>query len=133
LLPLILWCVANWCLTSLMDGKGSFKDIFISVCYAVIPLCFVMLPAALLTNALSLDEATIITYMMNIAYVWTGILIVASSMTVHSYSFGKNIMVCLLTIVGMAIILFLAMLFLSVSNRMISFIGSLISEISIRF
>ena len=42
-------------------------------------------------------------------------------------------MVCLLTIVGMAIILFLAMLFLSVSNRMISFIGSLISEISIRF
>ena len=54
-------------------------------------------------------------------------------MTVHSYSFGKNIMVCLLTIVGMAIILFLAMLFLSVSNRMISFIGSLISEISIRF
>lgn len=133
LLPLILWCVANWCLTSLMDGKGSFKDIFISVCYAVIPLCFMMLPAALLTNALSLDEATIITYMMNIAYVWTGILIVASSMTVHSYSFGKNIMVCLLTIVGMAIILFLAMLFLSVSNRMISFIGSLISEISIRF
>lgn len=133
LLPLILWCVANWCLTSLMDGKGSFKDIFISVCYAVIPLCFVMLPAALLSNALTLDEATIITYMMNIGYIWTGILIVASSMTVHSYSFGKNVMVCLLTIVGMAIILFLAMLFLSVSNRMISFIAGLISEISIRF
>lgn len=133
LLPLLLWCTANWCLTSLMDGKGSFKDIFISMCYAVIPLCFVMLPAALLSNALTLDEATIITYMMNIAYVWTGILIVASSMTVHSYSFGKNILVCLLTVVGMAIILFLAMLFLSVSNRMISFIGSLISEISIRF
>ena len=131
-LPLILWCIANWCLTSLMDGKGTFKDIFISICYAAIPLCFFMLPAALLSNALVLDEAMIVTYMMNIAYVWTGILVVASSMTVHSYSFGKNILVCLLTIVGMAIILFLAMLFLSVSNRMISFISGLISEISIR-
>ncbi len=132
LLPLMLWCIANWCLTSLMDGKGSFKDIFISVCYATIPLCFFMLPSALLSNALVLDEAVIVSYMMNIAYVWTGILIVASSMTVHSYSFGKNVLVCLLTIVGMGIILFLAMLFLSVSNRMISFIGGLISEISIR-
>lgn len=132
LLPLVLWCVANWCLTSLMDGKGNFKDIFISVCYAVIPLCFLMLPAALVSNVLTLDEATIMTYMMNIAYVWTGILIVSSSMTVHDYSFGKNILVCILTIVGMAIILFLAMLFLSVSNRMITFIGSLISEISLR-
>ena len=128
----MLWCIANWCLTSLMDGKGSFKDIFISVCYATIPLCFFMLPSALLSNALVLDEAVIVSYMMNIAYVWTGILIVASSMTVHSYSFGKNVLVCLLTIVGMGIILFLAMLFLSVSNRMISFIGGLISEISIR-
>ncbi len=132
LLPLLLWCIANWCLTSLMDGKGTFKDIFISICYATIPLCFFMLPAALLSNALILDEAMIVTYMMNIGYVWTGILIVASSMTVHSYSFGKNILVCLLTIVGMGIILFLAMLFLSVSNRMISFISGLISEISIR-
>ena len=95
-------------------------------------ICFFMLPSALLSNALVLDEAVIVSYMMNIAYVWTGILIVASSMTVHSYSFGKNVLVCLLTIVGMGIILFLAMLFLSVSNRMISFIGGLISEISIR-
>lgn len=133
LLPLVLWCIANWCLTSLMDGKGSFKDIFISVCYAVIPLCFLMLPSAIVTNMLTLDEAAIVTYMMNIAYVWTGILLVASSMTVHDYTFGKNILVCLLTIVGMAIILFLAMLFLSVSNRMITFIGGLFNELSLRF
>ncbi len=132
LLPLVLWCVANWCLTSLMDGKGSLKDIFISVCFAVIPLCFLMIPSAIVSNFLTLDEAAILSYMMNIAYVWTGILIVASSMTVHDYSFGKNILVCILTIVGMAIILFLAMLFLSVSNRIIEFIGNLISEISLR-
>ena len=131
----MLWCIANWCLTSLMDGKGSFKDIFISVCYATIPLCFFMLPSALLSNALVLDEAVIVSYMMNIAYVWTGILIVASSMTVHSYSFGKNVLSIfggMMASLGMGIILFLAMLFLSVSNRMISFIGGLISEISIR-
>ena len=25
--PYLLWCVANWCFTSLMDGEGGMKDV----------------------------------------------------------------------------------------------------------
>ena len=32
-----LFVLANWCLTSLMDGKGTMKDIYIYTCYIAYP------------------------------------------------------------------------------------------------
>ena len=34
-LVFILWCVANWCTTSLMDGKGKMVEIVTAIGYAV--------------------------------------------------------------------------------------------------
>jgi len=30
-----LWCVSNWSLTSLMDGEGTFREIYINSAYAL--------------------------------------------------------------------------------------------------
>ena len=32
LLPLGFYVVSNWCFTTLMDGEGSLKDVFIAIC-----------------------------------------------------------------------------------------------------
>ena len=34
IVPVLLWVVGNWCLTTLFDGEGSMKDIFIATCYS---------------------------------------------------------------------------------------------------
>ena len=34
-LPLLIWCCANWCWTTLFDGKGSFKDVYMGMGYAL--------------------------------------------------------------------------------------------------
>ncbi|MEG1887126.1 MAG: YIP1 family protein [Oscillospiraceae bacterium] len=132
LLPVFLWCIANWCLTSLMDGKGNFKDIFVATSYALIPIILLVLPASLISNFLVQQELAFITYALNLALFWTGLLIFFGSMVTHSYELGKNIGVCILTIVGIAIILFLAFLLLNVSSRMFAFISNIITEISFR-
>ncbi len=33
----IIWCIANWCLTTLMDGKGKFNHIYMATAYAFTP------------------------------------------------------------------------------------------------
>jgi hypothetical protein len=38
ILPFIVWCVSNWSITTLIDGEGSFKDIYITTAYALLPL-----------------------------------------------------------------------------------------------
>ena len=33
-MPVTLFCIANWCLTLMLDGEGTMPQIFIGLCYA---------------------------------------------------------------------------------------------------
>ena len=132
LLPLALWCAANWCLTSLMDGKGTMKDIYIAVCYSLIPLILFLLPTSIIAHFLILEELPILAVASNIGYAWMAALIFFGMMVTHDYSLGKNIVVSLLTIVGIGIILFLLMIFFSLCGRMISLVNNIINEVTFR-
>ena len=48
------------------------------------------------------------------------------------HPFGKNIVVSLLTVVGIAIILFLVMIFFSLTGRMVDLITNIVNEITFR-
>ena len=53
-------------------------------------------------------------------------------MVTHDYSVGKNILTCIATIVGMAFIMFIGVLFSSLMAKIVSFITNIINEISYR-
>ena len=132
LIPLFLWVVGNWCLTTLFDGEGNFKDIFITSAYALVPMVVLCIPATLLSNVLSLDEVAIATLLKSISFVWMGFLLFFGIMTTHGYSMGKNLLITICTIVAMVFIAFLIMLFSNLVSRMVSFVSEIITEISYR-
>ena len=131
-MPLLLWCVANWCLTTLFEGEGSLKDIFIASCYSLTPLPLLIIPSVILSNVLAKNEGQLITLMSSIAFVWMGILLFLGMMVTHDYSMFKNILTCIATVVGMAFIMFLAILFSSLMAKIVSFISSIVIEINYR-
>lgn len=131
-MPLLLWCVANWCLTTLMEGEGSLKDIFIAACYCLVPLPLLMFPAVILSNVLAKNEGQLITLLQSFAFIWMGILLFFAMMVTHDYTFIKNVITCIGTIVGMAFIMFLAILFSTLVAKMVSFVSSIIVEINYR-
>ena len=53
-----LWCISNWCLTSLYDGEGKFVDIVKATAYALIPLVLVNIILIPMSYALVLTEAS---------------------------------------------------------------------------
>ena len=130
--PVILWSVANWCLTTLFDGEGSFKDIFVATCYALVPLPILIVPSVLISNVALATEATIINLLVSFAFIWAGLLIFFGMMVTHDYTFSKNILTSLGTIVGMAIIMFIGILFSTLLAKIVSFISSIITEITFR-
>ncbi len=131
-MPLLLWCVANWCLTTLFEGEGSFKDIFVATCYALTPLPLLIIPSVLLSNVLAKSEGQIITLLTTFAFIWMGCLVFVGMMVTHDYSMFKSILTSVGTIVGAAFIMFLAILFTSLVGKMVSFVSSIIVEINYR-
>jgi hypothetical protein len=131
-IPILLWIVANWCLTTLFDGEGSFKDIFVAVGYALTPMPVMLFFSTLISNIVTTEEMALASMLVVIGYVWAGMLIFFGMMVTHDYTITKNILISLFTIVGMVIIIFVVVLFSGLIGKMISFISSIIVEISYR-
>lgn len=132
LVPVLLWSVANWCLTTLFDGEGSFKDIFVATCYALVPLPILIIPSVIISNFAVKTEATIINLLVSFAFIWCGLLIFFGTMVTHDYTFSKNVITSLGTIVGMAVIMFIGVLFSTLLAKIVSFISSIVIEITYR-
>ncbi len=131
-IPVFLWVLANWCLTTLFDGEGSFKDIFIATCYALVPLPIFIIPATIFSNFATEDEMGLINLIISFGFICTGLLLFFGMMTTHDYTFGKNVIISICTIVGMAFIIFLIILFITLIAKIVSFVQSIVTELSYR-
>jgi len=130
--PIALWTVSNWCLTTLFDGEGSLKDIYIATGYALAPLPLFVLISTILTNVLSSSEGTIPNMLITIAFIWVVMLLFFGTMVTHDYTLNKNFITILGTIVAAAVIMFVAILFSSLVVKMVGFLISLVTEIGDR-
>lgn len=130
--PLLLAVVSNMCFTTLMDGKGTFKDTYIAVSYATVPYALCTIPLTLISHVLISDELSILNLFTSVILAWVLMLVFCGLMTVHDYSFGKNIVVCALTVAGIAFMLFIAIVFLSLTGKVLSLITSIVTEVSYR-
>lgn len=131
--PVILWVVANWCITTLFEGEGSFKDVFIATCYSLVPLPMLIIPGVMLTNVLTVTEMAIYDMMVSFAFVWMAMLVIFGMMVTHDYSLGKNFITTIVSIVGAAFIIFIAGLFSTLVAKVFTFFYNIYVELSYRW
>jgi hypothetical protein len=132
LLPFLVLCVANWALSTLFDGKGRFKDIYMAMCYALVPYILIQLPLIPISHVISFDEASYYTVLMSISVVWCVFLAFVGLMQVHDFGPGKTILFLFFTIFGALVIIFLILVFFSLLSDAIGFFVSLYREIAFR-
>jgi len=132
LMPVFLWTVANWSLTTLMDGKGKMHEIYMAVCYALTPYVIINALLILLSQIITFEEGAIYWVLGGFAMIWTGLLILAAMMMVHDYSLVKTILSSLLTIVGMGVMVFIFVIFFSLVSDAVAYFVSLYKEILFR-
>ncbi len=132
LAPLVLWAVSNWCLTTLFDGEGSLKDILIACSYALAPMPLLLIVSTLISNVVTISESQIVSLIVVIGWIWAFFLIFFGMMVTHDYSMYKTITTTLGTILAMAVIIFVAVLFTSLLGKILSFVVSIYTELSYR-
>ncbi len=127
-----VWCISNWCLTSLMYGEGNLKDIYIASCYSLMPIVFFTIPATILSNFVTSNELMFVNFLFTVGYIWTGFLLFCAILSTHNYELGKNVVAVSMTLVGMIIIVFLVLLFVNLISQMFSMASNIYNEITFR-
>ena len=130
--PFFLWCLANWSITTLMDGEGKFKEIMMATGYALVPIVIIYTPMVIASRFMAQEETAFYYLMMSIASLWFIGLLFVGIMTVHQYSVLKTIVTMALTIVVMGIVVFLGTLVLSMLQQIIEFIVNIYRELTFR-
>ena len=131
-IPVMLWCVGNWCLTTLFDGEGSFKDIYIATTYSLAPLPLLIIISTVLTNVMTVGEGSIVNLLVTLGYIWVAFLLFFGTLVTHDYSLSKNVLTVFGTIAAMVVIMFVAILFSNLVIKMVTFVSAIISEIGNR-
>lgn len=131
-IPVVLFSLANWAVTTLAEGKGGFKDIFLVTCYSLMPLIIFQTVTPIISHLMTLNELVYLQMIDAVGYGWMLLMLVLGIQEIHEYSMGKMVKTTILTIIGAAIIVFIALLFFSLLQELGSFIYSVYREFSLR-
>ena len=131
-LPFLVLCVANWAMTTMFEGKGRLRDIYMAMCYALVPYILIQLPMVIISNGLTFEEGSIFSIMLSVSVIWCCFLVFIGLMLVHDYGPGKTLIFLVVTVVGAMVIIFLVLTFFSLLSDAIAYFVSLYREIVYR-
>lgn len=127
--PLLLFGVANYLISSLQNGEAFFRDIFIGTIIAFIPMFLFKIPLDILSNVLTYNEAFLYNFGYLIMISWSVILLFIMLKELNNFKFGELIGNLLLTIFVMIILIILYLIVSVLSKQFIDFIVNIIKEL----
>ncbi len=122
-------CLSNWCICTLMEGKGKLIDICVVASNALVPYIIVRFITTLLSQVLAGDEQVFLTYAVTVSWIWAAMIAFSGLQEIHEYSFVKTISAIFLTIVCLIIMFFIALMLLILFEQLYSFVVTLMFEI----
>ena len=129
---LCLWCSVNWCVTTLLDGEGTFRDIYMYSAYALTPYILLQTLQIFLSHFLSFDEAGLLTVISALSAIWVVGLFFFGTLVTHDFSLGKTVGVVILILASIVVVLFVGLLLVYVIQQMWNFIQTIYTETVIR-
>lgn len=131
-LLIFLWNGANYLVSTISDGEGRVRDVFIGSAYSLFPYVLFALPIALISNVLTLNEIFIYTFSSNLMWVWIGIMLFIMVKEIHNYSFSETVRNVLLTLFTMALFVLTGYILYVLFNQLFDFISAIAQEVRLR-
>ena len=132
LFPLALWCVGNWGLTTLFDGKGTLKQIYMATCYGLTPYPLLQFPLIVFSNMVTYEERQFYSVLSTISLIWAALLILAAMIQIHEYTVKKTLLFTVATGAAMLVMVFILLLFFSMISQGVAYFISIGREILFR-
>ncbi|WP_152395209.1 YIP1 family protein [Paenibacillus guangzhouensis] len=124
------WVICNYLIGSIRQGEARFKDVFMGSSYALFPVVLFGLPLALISNGLTLSEASIYHAIEWAMMLWSGLLFFWNIQAMQNYGVGETVVNILLTAVTMMILWVMIFILVGLSSEFSNFIYTIYQEVS---
>lgn len=131
--PVVLFIIGNWSVTTITNGSGSLKEIFMVYAYACYPKLILDVIGLILSNVVTVEEAAFSTFFYAFGTVAFMFYLFIGLVMIHEYTFTKSLLMVLMTILAMCIIVFVLSLFITLTNEVYVFFNTVFKEIAMRF
>lgn len=120
LLILLIWTVSNWCFSVLIEGKATFKEIFITSSYCLIPYTVACYIRVILSNFLVRQEDFFSLCIVIVGTLWSITMLIAAFSYFHEFEGMQIFKAIFLTLLGMAIIAILIFVVYMLIQQLVS-------------
>jgi hypothetical protein len=127
-----MWVIGNWALCTLFDGEGSMKNICCVTAFALVPMILSMILCTILSNVLLTTEFAFYSGVEWLGYIWSLIMLLSGMRVVHQYSVPKTLIAVIFTVLAMLVMMFIAVLLMTLFQQVFIFGYSIFTEIQYR-
>lgn len=124
---------SNYLITTINDGEGKFKHVFIGFIYSFMPYFLFKPWTILISNVLTLNEQYLLSLANTLIYLWVGVLIFIMIKEINDYTIRETIKIIFITIFMMIITLLSLFIIYILVVQMVQFIVSVFNEGVYRF
>ncbi|MEH7237235.1 YIP1 family protein, partial [Bacillus sp. JJ1562] len=132
LIPILLFIIVNYMVSTITDGEGRFRDVYIGTIYSLAPAILFLIPITLVSNILTFNESFVYSFAMQIIIVWSAILLFITIKEIHDYTFFGTIRNILITIFTMFIAVLVFFVIYVLFDQVYDFVYSIIQEVILR-
>ena len=131
-LPVVLWVIGNYMISSINEGEGSFKNVFVCSAYSFAPLILLMPFVTVVTYFCTFNDAFIINFSRMIITGWTALYFVLMVLEVHRFSFKDMVKNILLTIFAIVVAIVGFLIIYLMAKQVCSFVFDVAREVMYR-
>jgi len=128
--PIVLFVLANWSVTTVTEGKGNMREIFLTYCYAMYLSLFCTVIGIIVSNFVTVNEVAFASFFFTFGQISGLFYLFIGLVVVHEYTFGKAIVMVILTVLSMLVITFVLALFFALLSNVVMFFSTVITELN---
>lgn len=128
----IFWVAGNWTVSVFAGGIGRFWEIVNVSSYALIPYLGSLMILLILSHAFSLNESGFLGYISFAGLLWSGALMLIGLRQIHDLELFQTFVHMILTVVCIAVMIFLCVLFYTLLQQLFIFFITIWKEIMFR-